>query len=635
MIRILVILLLCLISYQQSLAYTPPLGIPAPTWGIDKVMPGRPEVWTSQVDGYYFVDPTSASKVVYGGVDCTNDSNDYGYLGKPRCALPATMKKGSRIEIYGPFTSYGSTKWVNDDTNPPNGNEWSANSDGPAWVTMLNTDGTHYISGVLSPYAISYLYFDGIYIKDGIFHPGTWSSATGTIDHIMLRNSKLDLEGRLSDAIAFDGGSETYSISNVIVYNNTVTNVGDMTSTTDDDNGGIFIGNYVSYAWVLENTLSNISAFAIFVGGQAGIDAQYQHHLYVGKNTVTNANCYGLWSKRSTDTIFSENIISDINDFPYLNGRGVCMGGQYELNRVWYVNNKCNNTTYGMYIGGPVNAEVFQVFVVGNHYYDVGVQNLGPQYSVEYNAETSYAQYDMILYEGLYYIAKQATTGNLPTNETYWSVKYPHARPEGGIMYAGSGSVWIVNNSIYDASNGIYVNGANAYTENNIISNLNDSGGFYFYQEKTTEKTISIKNNNFYGSVSTKFKLDTTEYTDLADLIADTAYGDGSISTDPSFVSAPTNLRLNSGSGARGTGLAAADLSNVTIGETTYTDVYAAFLGLYGIDIKKDIAGTTRPQETTWDIGAYEYDPGAVYPAVSIGAGAGVSIGSGATMTLY
>jgi hypothetical protein len=55
----------------------------------------------------------------------------------------------------------------------------------------------------------------------------------------------------------------------------------------------------------------------------------------------------------------------------------------------------------------------------------------------------------------------------------------------------------------------------------------------------------------------------------------------------------------------------------VTIGETTYTDVYAAFLGLYGIDIKKDIAGTTRPQQTTWDIGAYEYDPNVATPQIS------------------
>ena len=70
------------------------------------------------------------------------------------------------------------------------------------------------------------------------------------------------------------------------------------------------------------------------------------------------------------------------------------------------------------------------------------------------------------------------------------------------------------------------------------------------------------------------------------------------------------------------------------MGATAY-DAFATAWAAFGVTIEKDYAGNARPQETTWDIGAYEYDPGAVYPAVSIGAGAGVSIGSGATMTLY
>lgn len=47
-----------------------------------------------------------------------------------------------------------------------------------------------------------------------------------------------------------------------------------------------------------------------------------------------------------------------------------------------------------------------------------------------------------------------------------------------------------------------------------------------------------------------------------------------------------------------------------------------------------DYAGTTRG--ILWDIGAYEYEAGAIlYPSVSIGSGSVMSIGSGATATLY
>jgi hypothetical protein len=34
--------------------------------------------------------------------------------------------------------------------------------------------------------------------------------------------------------------------------------------------------------------------------------------------------------------------------------------------------------------------------------------------------------------------------------------------------------------------------------------------------------------------------------------------------------------------------------------------VFALFQSRYGLDIRKDVAGTARPQSTRWDIGAYE-----------------------------
>jgi hypothetical protein len=623
---------------SASFAYTPPLGIPTPTGGIDEVMPGRPEVWTSEVAGYYFIDRKSASKTVYGGDDCTNTSNTYGYLGHPRCDIPSTIKKGSRIEIYGEYDT--NSVW-NSDTGEglaPNGNEWSANADGPAWVTMPNIEGTtHFFSAYIYPLSVSYLYFDGIYVKTGKLSGILSSGSPAGMDHVMVRNSYFDLNSLTQSAIQFDGYSAAISINNIIVYNNTITEAGNMLATEDADNGGISFGDYLSYGWILENTLSKISAVSLFVGGQANGDPQYQHHLYIGKNTVTDSNAFGMWSKHSSDTIFSENVISDIHDFPTANTGGLtygsCMGGQYGLYRIWYINNKCSSTTSGARIAGSDGFTDFKVFFIGNTFNDISLDYMGSQVG-EYNNETAYSAEAIVSYEGNYYTAKQSTTGNLPTNTTYWgSVLQYTGRPPAGIIYAGPGIFYAVNNTMYNVVQGIVSVSANVVSENNIISTINDSSGYYFW-EKSGSATTVFKNNNVYGT-NTKFRIYNTEYTDLADFIADTAYGDGSISIDPSFVSAPTNLRLNSGSGAIGAGIAAEDLTDVTIGETTYTDVYDAFFHLYGIDIKKDIAGTARPQQTTWDIGAYEYDPATVRSAMSIGAGAGVSIGSGATMTLY
>lgn len=43
-----------------------------------------------------------------------------------------------------------------------------------------------------------------------------------------------------------------------------------------------------------------------------------------------------------------------------------------------------------------------------------------------YDNGTTYAQYDYVYYEGSYYAATQSTTGNLPTNDTYWLETNPN-----------------------------------------------------------------------------------------------------------------------------------------------------------------------------------------------------------------
>ena len=58
---------------------------------------------------------------------------------------------------------------------------------------------------------------------------------------------------------------------------------------------------------------------------------------------------------------------------------------------------------------------------------------------------------------------------------------------------------------------------------------------------------------------------------------------------------------------------------------------YSLFNTNYSISIEKDIVGTTRPQQTTWDIGAYEYYP-SPYSNHSFSGGATHSFGAGSTI---
>ena len=70
----------------------------------------------------------------------------------------------------------------------------------------------------------------------------------------------------------------------------------------------------------------------------------------------------------------------------------------------------------------------------------------------DYAGGTAYVLNDVVYYNGSAYIAKQSTTGNVPTNTTYWST-----------FTAGSGGIWNSGLSLGSANQVVAVNsGASA-----------------------------------------------------------------------------------------------------------------------------------------------------------------------------
>jgi hypothetical protein len=84
----------------------------------------------------------------------------------------------------------------------------------------------------------------------------------------------------------------------------------------------------------------------------------------------------------------------------------------------------------------------------------VNIGNLTFTHRGDYDGSTAYAKNDVVYYatNGNAYIAKQATTGNVPTNATYWSQ-----------FAQGSGGIWNAGLSLGSANQSVRVNsGGNA-----------------------------------------------------------------------------------------------------------------------------------------------------------------------------
>jgi len=160
-----------------------------------------------------------------------------------------------------------------------------------------------------------------------------------------------------------------------------------------------------------------------------------------------------------------------------------------------------------------------------------------------------------------------------------------------GIGFAGSwgstycADIYLYNNTIDDSAIGLQLGnpgtGSTVNAGGNIVTNATT------YELSATD-----------DSSGTMVSLENIIYRDGGTASAHTDFPEGGhVTNDPIYLSrASRNYSISAESPA-------AD------GIASVYDVYATFQALYGMDIAKDIAGTTRPQNTLWDIGAYEYQP--------------------------
>ena len=104
----------------------------------------------------------------------------------------------------------------------------------------------------------------------------------------------------------------------------------------------------------------------------------------------------------------------------------------------------------------------------------------------DYDASTAYVLNDVVYYQGSAYIAKQNTTGNVPTNATYWNQ-----------FSAGSGGIWNSGLSLGSANQVVAVNsGASALEFQNVSSDW-----VKIAQTNVTSSTASVDFVNGTGGV--------------------------------------------------------------------------------------------------------------------------------------
>lgn len=246
--KIYLISILALNIQVNAQTWTPPIGIPSPSFGINEthwiytniVNQNQSLTYTIGADGPY------THYVNFTANNCVDGANDGTPL-LPRCHIPGSenspLPAGSVVEVHGQY-DYSHTS--------PTDWHGSGTQQQPIFIRGESDSNMAIITGPFEVIGSSYVIVENIEFadRDGDLSSGDCGSFSITnknglaysSDHIALRHS--DIHGNLIyGGIGIGESGNTASVlSDIVIYKNTIHHNGDVNATFDQDVHGIAMG---------------------------------------------------------------------------------------------------------------------------------------------------------------------------------------------------------------------------------------------------------------------------------------------------------------------------------------------------------------------------------------------------------
>jgi hypothetical protein len=346
------------------------------------------------------------------------------------------------------------------------------------------------------------------------------------------------------------------NITDIVLYNNIISdNAGGQNLDYENGRHGILAagdagGVYrVERVWIVDNIINNNPEDAIQLGNSSSAaDQTLCRYFFIGRNTLTNNGENAIDLKATDHIIVSQNVMSGYKPTSYR--AGAVSGSDGSAN---VINDDGKGPLLSWWLLNVVhNSRVaWRNQAAGGHHFLIS--NL----VFDLNKSTGEAE--------------PTTTGSA-TGVGYWQSS------------AGASS-YLINNTFHDVHGGMFFNNANlAVVVNNIVSDLVDHTRGWPVNINNSQTTYVTNNLYFDPQGGVRRDANALSITDR-------------INVNPLLVSPATrDFRLALGSPA-------IDAASSEVAEWATTQ----YMNTYGVDIRKDLIGTIRPQGAAWDMGAFEF----------------------------